>query len=188
MLMEHIEEVREGNMVAHISYDPDPTNPRDDLPRGHGSVIACYHKRYNLGDVFERLSMEQTVALVKERGTVSLPIYGMDHGSFVVSTKPFRGTHAAWDSGRLGVIYMTRDVWQQLYGWKNLTKKREEQIRERLQAEFDEWACYVHGDTYLVELWEEHDDDTWDQVDVIGSVCGIEAAREAARDLVKGLI
>ena len=182
-----IEAIREGNLVAYIYAGGEAENPRD--WRYEASTLACYHKRYQLGDWQKRLDMEDTQAICAKSTTVSLPVFMMDHSGLTISSQPFRGEIARWDSGQLGRIYMEQEAWQREYGWKRLTQARREKIEQRLQAELDEWGGYVSGDSYYIELWYEGKiDEDYDHIDTTGGIIGLTNARAYAHDMVKGLV
>jgi hypothetical protein len=81
--------------VLHDDDPLDPTVEYDSL----GTMI-CNHSRYNLGHV------QGNPADHLQKGDIVLPLYLMDHSGLSISTKPFS---CAWDSGRLGVIYVTQE-------------------------------------------------------------------------------
>lgn len=79
---------------------------------------------------------------------VKLPLYLMDHGGVSLSTMPFTGPHAVWDSGHVGYIYVT---------WKKAREElgpdvTEERIRECLTTEVKTYDQYLRGDVWQFNL------------------------------------
>jgi hypothetical protein len=95
---------------------------------------------------------------VKERITeefdrlfISLPTFLYDHGGISMSTGGFS---CPWDSGQVGFIYVSREKVREEYGWKVITKKREEKIRGYLRDEVKVYDQYLTGDVYGYKVYE----------------------------------
>lgn len=60
-----------------ISQDENPDNPRewDNL-----CTMACFHRRYNLGDRHDFKSPEELESFVARDSVIALPLYLYDHG------------------------------------------------------------------------------------------------------------
>lgn len=69
------------------------------------------------------------------------------------------GFSCPWDSGRIGIIYVTKKKIKQENGWKVLTKARKEKILQYLKNEVETYDQYLTGDIYgyVVEETEEED-------------------------------
>ena len=74
-----------------------------------------------------------------------MPLYLYDHSGITMSTGRFS---CPWDSGQVGIIYMTREQILKQFGGKLLTKKKREQARDLMQAEVEEYDQYLTGDVY----------------------------------------
>lgn len=144
----------ETEQVAHggtlrIVYDQDPPNPRKDFDP-FGTFIAS-HRRYNFGDVQVNGQAEIEEHLKSAR--VVLPVYLYDHSVQRVSTQSFigRAQHAEWDSGQLGVIYATNAQIRENFALRPnqlITKRVEQQARDLLTAEIEEYDQYISGQVY----------------------------------------
>ena len=140
-------------------------NPRN-KPLNRGKM-CLWHKKYALGDTevikglspreFLRTMLQAAGEVVKIGLGMSeledkvkehyhfLPIYGLDHSTFVISSKPFDNT---WDSGRLGFIYQK----------KSLTSYTEEEMNEFFEKEIEEYNTYIQGIGFSVILSFYNDD------------------------------
>lgn len=166
-----------GNKRVRIEYEYDiAMNPRqwDNL-----GTIVSWHRRYNLGDEQPREDPEtwrERMAEWEEGDTevpeekfdrlfVWLPVYMYDHSGITINT---RGFSCPWDSGQLGIIYVSRE---------KLKKEgiNEEQAREYMNGEIEVYDQYLRGDVYYF-VAEEYDEETdeWVEVDSCGEFYGDE--------------
>jgi len=142
--------IEHKGMTVEIHQDPSPSNPRQEFDN-LGTMICC-HNRYDMGDKHEYnhnaySSWDGFLAAVakKEGSLVSLPIYMYDHSGQTINTTGFS---CPWDSGRLGFIYVTKEKLRKQYGWKVITKKREEQALKYLLGEVETYDDYLTGNVY----------------------------------------
>lgn len=83
-----------------IVYDQYCDSPREWDNLG---TIACWHRRYKLGDVQPDVEPGLYVdTVVGTENGVYLTVYAYIHSGIALSTKPF---DCPWDSGRLGYIW-----------------------------------------------------------------------------------
>ena len=68
-----------------------------------------------------------------------------DHGGITISTSPFS---CPWDSGKIGVIFVSRKKVREEYSWKVITNKRKNQIIQYLKSEITTYDQYIRGDVY----------------------------------------
>jgi hypothetical protein len=90
------------------------------------------------------------------------------------------GYSCPWDSGQVGFIYVSREKVREEYGWKVITKKREEKIVEILRDEVKTYDQYLTGDVYgyivyealpgLREALDISEEEDCDWQDVIGDI------------------
>ena len=164
-----------GNKRVRIEYDDDSgMNPRDWDNLG---TIATWHRRYNLGDEQPSESVEEWKERMTEweegdtetaeekfdRLFVWLPVYMYDHSGITINTAGFS---CPWDSGQVGVIYISRE---------RLKKDGigEEQARECLRGEVEVYDQYLRGDVYYcVEEEYNEEKDEWVVIDSCGGFYG----------------
>ena len=112
--------------TINIERDEHPQNPREECD--NITVMACFHKRYTLGDkdhgydANNYANWEQMgEAIVKQEDVAAiLPLYMYDHGGITIRTTPF---DCQWDSGQVGFIWITRKSVSANLGWKRITQK-----------------------------------------------------------------
>lgn len=170
--------IDKGKFRVRIIQDEFPENPRTSWD--NISTLLCAHRKYTLGDkdapkhlIAQCGSWDEVGrALYEEEKAVAvLPVYMYDHSYITVSTRPF---NCPWDSGQLGLIYITREKLRKMgHGWRNITKKRKETLIEWLENDIQIYDQYLRGDVYgyvvekkIVYSAEGHPDiDEWEIID-----------------------
>jgi len=145
MKMDSIHELEIKNKTVKIYHDDYPESPRswDNL-----GTMAFFHKRYNVGDDHEFSTPEDLNLFLEEENPIFLYVYGYDHGGLTISTRRSGQYADPWDSGILGVIYVTRDKVRAEYGWKYLTHERIQKIESYLRSEVELYDLYLQGRVY----------------------------------------
>lgn len=124
---------------------------------------------------------------VLDKHFIRLPLYLYDHSGITMKTTPFG---CRWDSGQVGFIYISRKDACKEYGWKVMTKKREDLTCLYLEGEVEDYDKFISGEVYVVTV-VEHDEDgdiVDSNVDCCGGYFGREAAEEAGREMVEQAI
>lgn len=129
-------------------------------------------------------ALRQAVNREGDEIVVILPVYAYDHSVFDISTQiePY-WWHAAWDSGQLGFIFITRSKVLAEYGWKKITPERRAKLADRLATEVKTYSQWVNGDVYGYIITDEDDE----PVDSCWGYFGHEAAEKAAKEAVAAL-
>ena len=96
---------------------------------------------FKLGEEYQKEQIEEAF----DKHYISLPLYLYDHSGITMNTTGF---HCPWDSGQVGFIYVSREKVREEYGWKRITKAREQQILGYLKAEVETYDQYLRGDVY----------------------------------------
>jgi len=117
-------------------------------------TFAAWHGRYDLGNEKEFKTPAELHQFFKKnkKEVISLPVYMMDHGGLSFQTSPFGGPHAAWDSGLVGHIYTTRKKFREEVGFKRITPKIVEQIKDGMRGLLEEYTAYMNGWGWGYEL------------------------------------
>ena len=171
-----IEEGSYGKISWELRYDSEPLNPRE---WGFSNLGTCAFgpKHEHLGDVSYSEYRENNNSL----DVIVLTVYGYEHGALTISTTPFS---CPWDSGIMGVIYVSKAEVRKWYGWKRITKKREKEVKERLRWEIQILDQYIRGEVYEYTIrWD-------DESEYCGGFYELDAARqevEHIRDKIKNL-
>ncbi len=137
--------------VLIIERDEDASNPRDDDNLG---VMACWHRRYDLGDNPRETAKVEPVKLLQKLRrdglAAMLPLFLYDHSGITMRTSPYS---CPWDSGQVGFIYVTREKARKEMGWKRITKARAAKLAEYLTGEVETYDQYLTGDVYWFRLF-----------------------------------
>ena len=157
-----------------IIHDPNPENPRDYDNLG---TMACWHRRYRLGDKHDHddprdllidlcevsgetdLSINDLVARAVKRAVI-LPLYLYDHSGITMNTTGF---HSPWDSGQVGYIYVTFEDIRKEYGVTRVSKNLRTKIADHLRQELATYDHYLTGNCYgfVVEKDDEEVESCW---------------------------
>lgn len=154
MKRETVETKDIGKYRIKIFYDESPQSPRTSMDN-FGKMI-CFHGRYNLGDKHDYDHRnysgwdEQREAIENNEDTcVILPLYLYDHSGITISTSPFS---CRWDSGQVGIIYVTKKKVKEEYG--DITDEVVEKVIKLLEGEVKTYDQYLRGDIYGYEVYE----------------------------------
>lgn len=166
-----------NHLIRILNDDGDVESPREDDPLGK---MVCFHRRYNLGDEYDyKVSdftgwdeLEQHL-IKKEKAVVILPIYMYEHSDITIKTTPFS---CSFDSGQVGFIYTTRDMYLKRRNFKRLTKKLKEEARQILEGEVEMYDQWLRGEFYGYVIDPEDSEDT----------CGIHDEYAGGFDDVEG--
>jgi len=135
--------------TIRIEQDLNPMNPRKEWD--NLGIMLCNHSRYDLGD--EEASVEEIREILegnRDDVAVALPLYLYDHSGITMKTSPFS---CRWDSGMVGVIYITKEKAFKEYDKKRLTKAFKARLSEYLENEVKVYDNYLTGSVwgYIVE-------------------------------------
>jgi hypothetical protein len=146
-------------------------------------IIACWHRRYNLGnkDGPEKLleavknhkryseSWEDPnsdnykwidtpsglIDAAESLGIIMLPLYLYDHSGLTMNTTGFS---CPWDSGQVGVIFVTREKVRKEFLVERISSKLLGIVKERLKSEVEVYDQYLKGDVYGYDISEVDED------------------------------
>jgi hypothetical protein len=151
--MDIIETIDYKGYTINIHPDHDPLDPRDWDNLGTmvcfrqdsaGETSGSFHRRYNLGDdgnLFR--NPEELQEFLAETPNVSLPLYLYDHSGITMSTRPFS---CPWDSGQVGIIYVTHDDIRKEYSCDGeIPEHILELVENVLRGEVEVYDKYLTG-------------------------------------------
>ena len=130
-----------------IEQDMDNESPRESYD--NMGTMACWHSRHSL------LGDEQPTCDPREhrkdlpKGTITLPLYLMDHSGISISTSGFS---CPWDSGQVGFIYVTLETVRKEYG--DDSAESQAKAIEVLQSEVKTYDSFIRGRVYGFTLEE----------------------------------
>jgi hypothetical protein len=180
--MDAIETEKKHGRVIKIVHDDDPMSPREWDNLG---TMACWHRRYNLGDKQIRDGSEAE-ALMKKWGNgktrdgIALPLYLYDHSGITMSCGPFA---CPWDSGLVGVIYVERERILKEYNVTRISPQVREKVLAVLRCEVNTYDCFIRGAVYgyIIKTPEgEH-------IDSCFGFFGMDDVKEAAHEANEAL-
>lgn len=96
---------------------------------------------------------------------VMLPLFLYDHSGITMSTGPFS---CRWDSGMVGIIYMSKKDALDNWGGKIMSRKVREKCIASLKASIEEYDMFLTGEVYgvcsqcFVNVAAEGDDPKWE--------------------------
>lgn len=169
-----------------ITRDEHAWNPRED---SNLTTMVCFHKRYDLGDKHEvdgdaySSWEEMEEALLADGEIVAMkPLYLLDHGSIAISTKDFNDR---WDSGRLGLVYITKQSLMEICGTINYT---EGEFSAMIEDEVEIYNNYINGNVYEYRVYEHITDESGNEyLELIGQ-CGGYYDEDDARTEAESLV
>lgn len=136
-----------GHRVA-VEYDPDPYNPRKECDY-LGKVLLVDRCRYNFGD--DTASVEELREIYNDPDNIALPVFMYEHSGITINTSGFS---CGWDSGQVGIVYMTKAQAVENWGKKIVTAKVREAAIKCLKAEIEELDNYLTGQVYGYRVYD----------------------------------
>jgi hypothetical protein len=172
--MSDIDEIYKGYKLV-LENDHDWGSPRE-MSDQRGTMI-CFHRRYTLGDKHSYSTPQDAVIALTgldeddlgqnpnddlSDGTkyriVWEPLYLYDHSGITMKTTPFS---CPWDSGQVGLIYMTYDKIIEELGLDPIKPELWEptaeiiaQVEGWLRDEVKEYDHYLRGNVYACYVYE----------------------------------
>lgn len=141
------------SIIVKVVQDPDAESPREWENWG---VMACWHRRYNLGDVQPKQDAQEWLADPENvpAGSVVLPLYLYDHSGISISTGKFS---CPWDSGQIGYIVATPERMRKMGGWMVITAKRRALVESYLKNEVSTYDDFLTGNVWGYTIESTHD-------------------------------
>lgn len=168
------ETIQSPNGTATISYCAGSESPRqwDNL----GTLITTKNRHLQVNE--GTLSLSEAAKEIEKDEVIGLPVYAYVRGAIALSTSPFS---CQWDSGQIGVIYVSKEKVKEMYSCKRITKKRRARILEILAGEIETLSEYANGQVFNVEVKGEGLEDS------LCGIIGLDNARVTAKDMLNGV-
>lgn len=130
------------SIIVKVIQDTDAESPRsfDNL-----GVMACWHRRYNLGDVQPKQDQAEWLKENAPKGSIVLPLYLYDHSGITMSTGRFS---CPWDSGQVGYIVATPEAIRKNFMKKRITAKMRAMVEEILKSEVKVYDDFITGNVW----------------------------------------
>jgi hypothetical protein len=153
----HSEYSKKEKQYVEIYRDPfaSESDPREFDNLG---VMACAHKKYSLGDVQidgDWLAYLNGEGLKESDIAVQLPLWLYDHSGITMSCGERRYPYDdQWDSGLVGIIYVTKQKLMEEFSVKKITKKLLDKAEAILRREVNTYDHHLTGDMYAYTLYD----------------------------------
>jgi hypothetical protein len=134
-----------GQYKIEIHYDECAESPREWDNLG---TMACFHGRYNLGDK-HNLSIEEVKEIAEAQDNVCLNLYLYDHGGITMNCSGFS---CPWDSGQVGIIFVSFDKIKKEYG--DTSPETLEKVRGYLKGEVETYDAFIRGEVYGFKIFK----------------------------------
>jgi hypothetical protein len=125
-----------------VVRDQHPESPREWDNLG---VMACWHRRYTLGDVQPREAPVEWLEANAPAGSLVFQLYLYDHSGLRMGTRPFGDP---WDSGPVGWIVATPAAIRRAFRCRRITKEIRAQVQACVRAEVEAYDAYLRGDVW----------------------------------------
>lgn len=137
----------DNGYTVKVVQDDDAENPREAWDNA-GTVALLSRCRYAFGD--EQLSHEELDSIANDKSNIVLPVYIYDHSGITINTTGFA---CPWDSGQVGIIYISRKDAVKEWGKTICTAAVVHKAREYLKGEIETLDQYLTGRVfgYVVE-------------------------------------
>jgi hypothetical protein len=174
MMSDPIETKTIGQYTIEIHLDPDPENPRTEYDQL--GTMACWHRRYTLGDIQPSQKPWEYQRDLYTSGAFYLSVYLYDHSGLTISTTPFS---CPWDSGQVGYISISKKK-AKAESPKLSGEALKAWAEDRLRSEVEEYDRYLRGEAYGFIIKDENDE----ELDSCWEFDSIESAIEAAEEVI----
>jgi len=130
------------SIIVKVMQDSDAESPRswDNL-----GIMACWHRRYNLGDVQPKESPEEWLEANVSKGSIALLLYLYDHSGISMSVGSFG---CPWDSGQVGWIVATPEAIRKAFMVKRITKAIRAKAEACLKGEVKTYDDFLTGNVW----------------------------------------
>ncbi len=183
--MSTIKKIEYRGFNINVEQDENAESPREWDNMGK---MVCLHNRYNLGDKHDFKDGDEVMAYIKKVKAVWLPLYLYDHSGLTMNTTGFQ---CPWDSGQVGVIYMTPEEIEKEYP-KAKHPDQIDKAKDYMKNEVRTYDDYLTGSVYgyTIEPKEtnkgiECDDACWGYYGDDGEKYMIETAKESIDYAIK---
>ena len=178
-----------GKYRVVVFYDDhEPESPRE--WEGNLGTMVCQHRSYRLGDI----QADDWADPGKENMAVVLPLGLIDHSGIAMYVGGGAHPHdpGGWDSGTVGIIYVTIEDVVKNYGAD--TPENREKAEAVLRNEVEVYSRFIEGQWYGWRIETEvpvpkccdgctcPTTTTTDNIEVVSGYLGEEWAMEAAMD------
>lgn len=170
--MDAIKTLNVNDLTIEIYHDENPESPREWDNLG---TMLYKHPRYILGD--REATVEEIEEITGDDNYLWLPTYIYDHSGVTMNTSGFS---CPWDSGQVGIIYVSKDDIRKEYGKQRISKMLKNKVYCVLRSEVRTFDQYLRGDVYgyMAKKGDEVIESCW-------GFYGLEYCEEEATEIAK---
>lgn len=152
-------------------YDDYPESPRTfydndstfiTFESRHASPDKCeFHSCSDWADAngFDMgTSHHDLIASMEKKGFIAIPVWRYEHSGVAYEADFENPFYDEWDSGMVGVIYISKKDALDMCGSKRMTAKAKEMVVQILKAEVDIYSFYANGEVYRYSLCDSNGD------------------------------
>ncbi len=122
--------------------------------------IVCLHRNYNIGHSHS-LDVEDIKEIYEnDNEYISLPVFMYEHSGITINTT---GYSCHWDSGQIGIIYVSKELVRHEYKVRRISKKLLNTVITILEGEIDTLDTYLTGQIFG---YDNGDDSCWGYYDM----------------------
>ena len=141
-----IEELEYKEFKIQIHQDELGESPRE---WDNFSKLALFHNHYNLPNE-DNLAVEDAIDILNDPDYFAMLIWGYDHSMLAIKTGarvyPF---NCPWDSGQLGIVYVSKNDVRREYSVKRISAKAQEKAFSLMRSEVEIYNYYLTGQVYF---------------------------------------
>lgn len=102
-------------------------------------------------------SHHDLIASMEKKGFIAIPVWRYEHSGVAYEADFENPFYDEWDSGMVGVIYISKKNALDIYGGKRMTAKIKEKVIESLKAEVETYSLYANGEVYRYSLCDSNE-------------------------------
>lgn len=155
-------ETNESIFEVEIEPDMDASHPRTDWDCACSMLFS--HRRYDLGDtgLWKKLGIRhddfnswqeiEDWLKVNVDPLVMMRVQMYDHSGITISASTGYPYNDRWDSGTIGIAYMTRQQVMKEYNVKKASKKILKEAKDLILAEIETYDDYLTGNVHQYQV------------------------------------
>lgn len=162
--------------ILTVEYDEHAEDPRKWAE--YDSTMACVSRDLNIGDQHD-YDVDALNEIQASDKYVALPIYKYEHSGVTINTTGFS---CRFDSGQIGVIFISKEDIRKHNKVKRVTEKLVNEYKAKMVAEVAEYALYLEGESYSYNVEEVGGDGDEPWHSYLGDMDGLKKAIEGEYD------
>lgn len=130
-------------IIVQNEYPLNPVNEFDLFGK-----FALFHQRYDLPNT-ENIDIEDAKSIYASNQYISLSVFMFEHSGVTINTTGF---HCPWDSGQIGIIYVSKQDVRREYNVKRISAKLYKRVISALKSSVQIYDDYLTGNVYKYDI------------------------------------